>query len=348
MPPPLHGVSKINCYLKSELESGRCYFYDYRFSNKLSELGGRSLAKILFLIKHLFNLSRLLAFGGFDNFYFTPNIKGIVFYRDCFVVILAKLFRVNIYLHLHGLGITGSGLVNKILYKLMFNNTSIIHVSETVLRSEFLAENFGAKNLYYLNNSIDLRGAVAVPTSGDSINIAHMSLLRKSKGVDDVIKIFVKLSTLNKDVKVNLHLIGCFISDSYRDEVLRMVPDSFKSNLHLHGFADDLAKMNIFSKCDIFLYPSYDDSFGLVVLEAQKYGLPVVAYDVGSMRQIVNHKIGGQVVQIGDITSLYNEVVMACQFRNKSIDIDFLTSYSSHDYVKRFVEIINGSSKSKI
>lgn len=43
------------------------------------------------------------------------------------------------------------------------------------------------------------------------------------------------------------------------------------------------------SQCDVYVYPSKTDTFGLVVLEALACGLPVAAYDVQGPRDILTH-----------------------------------------------------------
>ena len=43
---------------------------------------------------------------------------------------------------------------------------------------------------------------------------------------------------------------------------------------------------------DCFLFPSYHDSGGFVILEAMSRGVPVIALDLGGPGQIVNNNSG--------------------------------------------------------
>ena len=49
----------------------------------------------------------------------------------------------------------------------------------------------------------------------------------------------------------------------------------------------------IFSRADIFCFPTFMDTFGFVLLEAMSLGLPIVATDIFAMREIVENNKGG-------------------------------------------------------
>lgn len=52
---------------------------------------------------------------------------------------------------------------------------------------------------------------------------------------------------------------------------------------------------------DVCLVPSHTESFGLVALEAQASGIPVVASSVGGLREIIRHGRTGYLVEPGDV-----------------------------------------------
>jgi glycosyltransferase involved in cell wall biosynthesis len=56
----------------------------------------------------------------------------------------------------------------------------------------------------------------------------------------------------------------------------------------------------IYRTHDLFVFPSMIDRFGLVVLEAMSQGLPVVAYDVAAMGEMVKHGVNGQLIPFSD------------------------------------------------
>lgn len=53
----------------------------------------------------------------------------------------------------------------------------------------------------------------------------------------------------------------------------------------------------VFSKADIFCFPSFMDTFGFVLLEAMSLGLPIVATDIFAMKEIVENNKGGFIIK---------------------------------------------------
>jgi len=54
----------------------------------------------------------------------------------------------------------------------------------------------------------------------------------------------------------------------------------------------------------LFLLPSEDESFGLAALEAMSCEVPVVASNVGGLKELISHGVDGYLVKIGDVEAL--------------------------------------------
>jgi glycosyltransferase involved in cell wall biosynthesis len=69
----------------------------------------------------------------------------------------------------------------------------------------------------------------------------------------------------------------------------------------LHGFCDDV--MSFISRCDLCLFPSLDEGFGLVLLNALMSGTPVMASDIPATRELTSRtgeNPGGELLPPGD------------------------------------------------
>ena len=64
------------------------------------------------------------------------------------------------------------------------------------------------------------------------------------------------------------------------------------------------AKKEILSKANVFVLPTMNDCFPLVILEAMDNGLPVVTTPVGGIPDIVDDEVTGLIAEAGDAQSL--------------------------------------------
>ena len=62
------------------------------------------------------------------------------------------------------------------------------------------------------------------------------------------------------------------------------------------GLTDDERMPTWYNAADVCVFPSYYESFGLVPLESLACGTPVVAADVGDLRNIIRHAETGDVL----------------------------------------------------
>jgi phosphatidylinositol alpha 1,6-mannosyltransferase len=69
---------------------------------------------------------------------------------------------------------------------------------------------------------------------------------------------------------------------------------------HFPGFVRGLALAQLYASADLFAFPSPNETFGNVVLEAMASGLPVLAVDAGGPSDLVQHGHNGWLCPPGD------------------------------------------------
>ena len=75
-------------------------------------------------------------------------------------------------------------------------------------------------------------------------------------------------------------------------------------SLNFVGYVSDAELELAYAGCDIFLAPSRFESFGLILIEAMRWAKPVVACDIGGMREVIDHGDSGLLVPPGDPQAL--------------------------------------------
>jgi glycosyltransferase involved in cell wall biosynthesis len=81
------------------------------------------------------------------------------------------------------------------------------------------------------------------------------------------------------------------------------------------GWRTDVS--HVLRQADVLVLPSLKESFGLVPLEALAAGLPVVAYDVGGVREALASAPGAHLVPVGEVESMADAVIAAVHERGE-------------------------------
>ena len=122
-------------------------------------------------------------------------------------------------------------------------------------------------------------------------NIAFVSRLSEQKGVDILLKIIERLSTVpNLTNKISINIFGS--GDKNYEEILRNYENKY-SFIRYYGHVENKYIPNILSKHSLFLSTSRWEVLPYNILEAQAVGLPVIAFDISGPNDIVdNNKTG--------------------------------------------------------
>ncbi len=72
-----------------------------------------------------------------------------------------------------------------------------------------------------------------------------------------------------------------------------------KDRFLLTGYCADIR--NFYQDIDIFINTSSHEGLPMTVLEAMSYGIPVVSFDVGGLKEIISHGTDGQIVPFCDV-----------------------------------------------
>jgi glycosyltransferase involved in cell wall biosynthesis len=68
----------------------------------------------------------------------------------------------------------------------------------------------------------------------------------------------------------------------------------------------------LYQEAKCFVLPSYEEGFGMVILEAMACGIPVVSTRCGGPNDIVLDGENGYLVDIGDVNAMAEKILALC------------------------------------
>ncbi len=151
--------------------------------------------------------------------------------------------------------------------------------------------------------------------NGRLFHVAFLGILVKHKGVHDFIKAAARVARENDNIRFTI--AGGTDDSDYAQYLRRRAKRlGLGERLVFHGFVSD--PVPIYQMADIVCMTSlYDEPFGMVVSEGMALGKTVVAYDTGSIREIITDEETGFIVPRGDTDALARKII----FLEKNRDV---------------------------
>lgn len=192
--------------------------------------------------------------------------------------------------------IESTNFVKSMVYK----NAALCIGASNAIRAYF--KKIGVRNTEVIPNGIDLNKFKGLPAGRhDVFTVITVARLEKVKGIEYLIRAFAEL-----------------VGDKHQDMKLVIVGDgserkNLESLVSKSGVADKVSFLGempnervpaCLKGADCFVLPSLKEGFGIVLLEAQAAGIPVIASRVGGVPDIVEDGQTGILVEPRDPSAI--------------------------------------------
>lgn len=293
LPPPVHGSSMVSQWIKdSKLlnEEFDMDFVNLSTSRKIEEIqkGGlwlnmKKAVRFALAFLHAF---WLLCTRRYDLCYLAITCHGKPFLKDFPFVMLCKFFRKKIIIHQHNKGMSKD--VDKWPYRwalpLAYRDSKVMLLSKHLY--EDVAKVVKKEQVLICPNGIPYAPICKSSREGCTPHILFLSNLIESKGV------FILLEACRILRDKGLDFICDFVGKDSKDISANQFQDIIKSmelcdNVIYHGPKYGEEKETYWQQSKLFLHPTFDDCFPLVLLEAMQHGIPIVTTNEGGIPDIV-------------------------------------------------------------
>jgi len=169
-------------------------------------------------------------------------------------------------------------------------------------------------------------------------------LYKQQKGLDYLLKI-IKLLVEKKE-KIKIYIVGDGKDKlSFQESIKK---ERLETNIILAGGTNDVEKY--YKNASVFLHTSRHEGFGIVIVEAMSYGIPVVAFHNNGPDEIIENNKQGYLVEKWDIEDFVNKVIKLLDdeetYNRFSVNSKARSKdFSSEIFVREFNEIINNIEK---
>ena len=157
-------------------------------------------------------------------------------------------------------------------------------------------------------NEIDIKSETqnVLDKMGDHTNILYIGSISKRKNISLIIQAFNIVS--EKDNNAQLVLIGKGNS-TYVSYCKSLVSDKAEGRIVWIDHLDNAQTKFVYEKADIFLLPSIQEIFGMVLLEAMYFGLPVVSSHSAGADTLIQNNSNGIIVEEFDSNKWADRII---------------------------------------
>jgi glycosyltransferase involved in cell wall biosynthesis len=161
---------------------------------------------------------------------------------------------------------------------------------------EALINKITTSKIQIISNGIDLQFIQTITPyekKDQCPTIFFLGYLTKGKGVENLIKAVHLVKKEKENIKLYIGGVGPY--ETILNELVGKL--DLQENVTFLGFLNEEKKFTYMKAFDIFVLPSYWESFPMVLLEAMACGKPIITTDVGGNPYAVTDKVNGFLVQ---------------------------------------------------
>lgn len=280
-------------FLSNSTKQHHFYFYK-RFENKIGTL-------ISFVLSQMHLFFELLPYRN----------KDVIIYINTMLpfgaALFGKLFRKPVYYHIHETSIKPKLLKQFLRFIVQKTASKIIFVSNTLKEAE-LFENTAQTTIYNALPTVFAKKALAnkysMQDENGFFNVLMICSLKAYKGIGEFIEI-AKLCEVNKNISFTLVLNAAQkeIDTYFSNRELAKNTTIIATQKELDSFYKNANLVLNLSRVDQWV-----ETFGLTILEAMAYGIPVIVPPVGGPSEIVTDGVEGYLISSYEIDAIATKI----------------------------------------
>lgn len=226
------------------------------------------------------------------------------FWRKSPFLLLSFLSRRPVLFHLHGGGFRefyeqGCGPLARAWVRTVFRHAAHVIVLSPRWEAWVRSVEPGARTRVIPNPAPTVKPRRGKPANDDPM-LLFLGAMVEKKGVFDLLQAAALLRERHPRLRLVLGGTGAALEQvKQRARELNM-----GTQVEFPGWVDATKRDALLLEANVFVLPSYYEGLPMSILEAMAAGTPVVASDVGSIPEVIEHGVDGLLAGPGDVSAL--------------------------------------------
>ncbi len=214
---------------------------------------------------------------------------------------------------------------------------NVISISKSVENHVLKKLKLPKKRSFLLYNAIPLGNLITQSKKDTNINLLFVGRLEKQKSVHTFLKAIYELKQQKTAPPFDVTIVG--------DGSLKKELETLSKNLQLENIISFVGKQQntngFYNTADVFVLPSIWEGFGIVLLEAFRARIAVIASNIEGPSELIDHKKNGLLFEpenhielANNIQLLINDVILRKKIAQKGFDT-FTEKFQLSTYVEK-------------
>lgn len=275
------------------------------------------LSKIIFFAVFLMRFAGvLLTQKNIATVHLHSAAKGS-FFRKSLLLILSKLFGKSIVFHIHA-GEFASFYLNLPFLVRKYARFILKYADTVVAPSDFIAKDISqvckVSDVKALYNPVNIPSELAKTVREDGVKLSFLGRITQEKGIYDL----VDAIDLIKNLDLSIDFYGVGELEKFSAYINKK---GLNSRVFIKGWVNEQEKAEVLQNTDILVLPSHFEAFGMVLVEAMGYEVPVIASSVGGVPEVMEDGKNGLLFNAGNIRELADTISRLVCDRNLRIEM---------------------------
>lgn len=350
LPPPIHGAAMVGKYVHNSAlinKTFSCQYINLALAKDLKDIGKGGILKMIAFMHLLRKVVATIKREKPDLCYVTPNARGGAFYKEFIVVMLLKIMNQKVIIHFHNKGVETrqERFIDNLLYKCFFKQLKTIILSNKLYND--IRKYAKAQDVYICPNGIPqtIPSDEKVEKQNQCVQLLFLSNMMKAKGVWDLVEACRILK--ERGLVFQCHFVGKWSDITQQSFECVTIEKQIDDVVFAHGARYGEEKLCFLKQGNIFILPTYNECFPLVLLEAMERGIPCIGTDEGGIPDIIENGKTGYIVEKKKPQKLADKIAYLIEHpeirmtMGKAGRDKFLKEFTIERFENRMTEILN-------